>query len=109
MENSAHFVSKIELLLTMLSNFEKGGAFKHGCLMLFDGYLFHPYKVLLSVYSMITDLICLFWHMLLYIQYCSVWFSRAGRDRETEEEDNKDFELRFQVMFRQLMFWDLAR
>ena len=93
----------------MLSNFEKGGAFKHGCLMLFDGYLFHPYKVLLSVYGMITDLICLFWHMLLYIQYCSVWFSTAGRDRETEEEDNKDFELRFQVMFRQLMFWDLAR
>ena len=41
-ENSARFVLKIELLLTMLSNFEREAALKNS---VFYGYVFDPYKV----------------------------------------------------------------
>ena len=43
MDNSSHFVLKTELLLTMLSNFDKKWLLKT---QLFDGYVFNPYEVL---------------------------------------------------------------
>ena len=59
-ENSTYFVLEIELLLTVLSNFEREVAIK-GLAFWWVACLTH--KILRSVYSLIKNLIGLAWHM----------------------------------------------
>ena len=60
-ENSAYFMLKTELLLTILSNFEREVAFKDSA---FWWVACLTHKVLWSAYSLLTNL-----HMSGYIQY----------------------------------------
>ena len=71
--NSAYFVLKLELLLTMLSKFEGEAAFWWvACL---------THQVSWSIYSLITSLIGLALYMIWYIQYSWLLVVEWGRTK----------------------------
>ena len=75
-ENSAYFVLKIELLLNVLSNFERERLLMT---QLFDGKGFWPIKYYDLYIALIISLSDLAWHMVWYIQY--LWWRVAKWSR----------------------------
>ena len=63
-ENSAHFLLKIELLFTMLSNFKRKVALKDSA---FWSLACFPHKFLWTAYNLMIGLSDLTWHMVWYI------------------------------------------
>ena len=77
-DNSAYFVLKLELLLTMLSKFEGEAVLKDSAFW-WVACLIH--KVLWSAYSLITDLIGLALYMIWYIKYLWWLMVKWGRTK----------------------------
>ena len=87
-ENPAYVLLKIELLLTMLSNFEREVDLKNSA---FWWVVCFVYKLLWSVYSLIITIISLALHMFGIFNTCSsLWSNRVGESRETDEEDDEN-------------------
>ena len=88
LENAAHLVLKIELLLTVLLRFERQAAIRNSA---FWWVACLTHKAFSYLYSLILNLIGLDWHIFWYIQYLGdIWsngvlveFDRDGEgDRE---------------------------
>ena len=87
-ENSASFVLTIELLLTMLSNFERKVGLKDST---FWWVVCLTQNVLWPVYSLIINLGGLALQMVGISNTCSgLWPNGVGQNKKTDEEHDKD-------------------